>query len=133
VHAFNHTIHEFNLDKVLINNLMLHYTEFYIIKHVHEYKDVIIYGIIFLYFYSNYAEYSKCANCTAKHICPEEQDKLREILAERWSIFCDGDQPASWLATSECILDIHCKHLKHTMCYSLLSLYKSDIKFANNK
>ncbi|XP_060563540.1 uncharacterized protein LOC132722934 [Ruditapes philippinarum] len=48
---------------------------------------------------SNYAEYSKCANCTAKHICPEEQDKLREILAERWSIFCDGDQPASWLAT----------------------------------
>ncbi|XP_060598888.1 uncharacterized protein LOC132752565 isoform X2 [Ruditapes philippinarum] len=46
---------------------------------------------------SNYAEYSKCANCTAKHVCYEEQDKLKEILADRWSIFCNDDQPASWL------------------------------------
>ncbi|XP_060598885.1 uncharacterized protein LOC132752564 [Ruditapes philippinarum] len=48
---------------------------------------------------SNYDEYFKCVKCSAKHVCAEEQDRFHEVLAERWSVFCDGDQPASWLAT----------------------------------
>ncbi|XP_045173341.2 uncharacterized protein LOC123534925 [Mercenaria mercenaria] len=46
---------------------------------------------------SNYESYMKCANCTAKRVCEDEETKLKELLSERWALFCDGDQPSDWL------------------------------------
>ncbi|XP_053374841.1 uncharacterized protein LOC123534830 [Mercenaria mercenaria] len=48
---------------------------------------------------SNYESYMKCANCTAKRVCEDEKTKLKELLSERWALFCDGDQPSDWLKT----------------------------------